>query len=111
MSNAEGKLEAVRAFLRDNFPGHSVADAPDVAQESQLFSVDRKDGRIQYRFRVALRFLEEFAAVDIPGLLRTFGVVALARQAGPHRHVIVTSRNAYIERAESTERDASEGVS
>ena len=90
------KIDAVRRYLENEFPGHTIHAFQDLDREAHSFRIDRNG--VSHLATVAEEFLGDFSSEKISSLLHQFQLADTLRAVGRER-VLVTSHGLQYNRS------------
>ena len=81
MSNS-AKFDAIRLYLRQQFPKHHIADFPEGTSRAQVFRVDGPHGHPLHYVVIGFDFLLEQTPEDLPQILLSSELGNKLKKAG-----------------------------
>ncbi len=83
------KINAVREYLRAEFPNSTISDQYDFGRDAQIFSITDQDSK--YVTAISEKFFEEHEASDIPTKLQKYVLGEEVRKHGLTRVLVTTT--------------------
>ena len=81
MSNTV-KFDAIRLYLRQQFPNHHIADFPEGTSRAQVFRVDGPQGHPLHYVVIGLDFLLAQSTEDLQQILSSSSLGTKMKEAG-----------------------------
>ena len=81
MSNI-AKFDAIRLYLRQQFPKHHITDFPEGTSRAQVFRVDGPHGHPLHYAVIGLDFFQDQTAEDLQHTLLSSGLGEKLKEAG-----------------------------
>ena len=83
------KINAVREYLRTEFPNSTISDEYDFGHDAQIFWITEQESK--YVTAVSEEFFLEHEATDIPTRLQEYRLGEQLHKVGPARVLVTTT--------------------